>query len=203
MRYASNIICPFKFNYEKYKDKIEKELIATIKAKSNKFFEKFKNEIKLIDYLLKKYKYQNKSSKIFGELLEMYVEKKFKNIILEKQKKVKYNDIVGVCDFLTGDSIIEIKYSTIIPTKNIIEEYKRQAIFYAKLNEKRKFVIIAGNPVEDKIEIFEDEIKNYDAELKKINAIINGFSMVEPGYKCLYCHLKNKCPIFTLRHHAS
>jgi len=185
MRYASNIICPIKFNYNKYKD-IIKQIFENVDLEIIK--KEVENKI-----LSQNIEIRNYTSSIkFGEIVEHYFyDKYYKGC--QRQFKILYQDVIGKCDFLCNDEVIELKYSTFIPTKKLIEIYKYQIYFYTYVLNQKKFSLIAINPIEDDIEIYRDELK--PEYINIVKNIINGNNLsFRIDLHCIYCDIKD-CPV--------
>jgi len=190
MRLASHIVCPFRFNYKKHPDQI-KQVIEEINKNKDKFikqYSKFALELRQKRKISKR-----RSSKVFGSILELYIEQKFKPIILHKQHKFYYKDIVGVVDFVTNDSVIEVKYSTLFPIEVLQRNYLLQSLMYAIGLNRSKINLICANPIQDKIEIYTYNINELQKEKMLIDLTINGYSMIRPGIYCINCKIR-ECP---------
>jgi hypothetical protein len=183
MRYASNIICPIKFNYNKYHNTIKQ------------IFENIDLEIikKEVENKIPNIQIRNQTSSIkFGEIVEYYFyDKYYKGC--HKQFKIIYQDIIGRCDFLCNNEVVEIKYSTFIPTSKLIEIYKYQLYLYTYVLNQKKFSLIALNPIEDNVEICQDELKPEYVNI--IKSIIDGNNLsFRIDLHCVYCDIKD-CPV--------
>ena len=149
----------------------------------------------------------------FGEVFEDYIYRKIaqdNGVPATKNLPVSMYGISGVYDIATHEAVIEVKYSTRVPVKDLIETAKPQAAFYALALGLPKAIIIAGNPLETgngkiadesedapgNIEIYEmdsEELKKWQGYILKV---VRGYDEPRVGTYCDLCPLRKKCPAF-------
>lgn len=185
-RHFSEIICPAKFNFRKYKDKV---LDFFNNINISEIRKKVKKKLGKRKYFHKK----NADSQYFGELLEDYIYKKWYSHCI-RQYKVVYMDIVGMVDFYdtNKNSVIEVKYSTFIPVDKLIEIYKMQALAYSFVLGANKYIIVAANPIEDKLKFVEFKVNT--EEIFRLQNIIRGEISLNIDYHCYLCDIYS-CPV--------